>query len=180
MLFRSVGRGEAEVDVEPELALVVRVLVVRCLLRSLCISTNTLRYQKETGNTHKDAQAILVLARVRTAHRRGIKRFRLAVLHLNIDDGVRARVRRLRDLDAAVRVQALGDERELVRGDGEGELRVCAVRILERALRVLDPCEVLLAYRRLVLCVVLLGVLPEPLRVDVQSLVSHSSERDEG
>ena len=79
-----------------------------------------------------------------------------SVLDLNIDDGVRARVRRLRDLDAAVRVQALGDERELLRGDGEGELRVRAVRILERALGILDPCEVLLAYRRLVLRVVLL------------------------
>ena len=44
---KTVGRGETDVDVEPELAFVVRVSVVWCLLRSLDISTKTLRYQKK-------------------------------------------------------------------------------------------------------------------------------------
>ena len=39
---KTVGRGEADVDVKTELAFVVRVLVVRCLSRSLCISINPL------------------------------------------------------------------------------------------------------------------------------------------
>ncbi len=100
---------------------------------------------------------------MRATHRRSIEGIGLAVLNLNVDDGVRPRVRRLRDLDATVRVQALSDERELIRGDREAELRMRAVREPEGALRVLDPGEVLRADRRFVSGVVLLGVLPEPL-----------------
>ena len=103
---------------------------------------------------------------MRPTHGSSIERLGLAVLDLNVDDGILARVRGLRDLDVTVRTQAFGDERKLVRGDGEADLRMRAVRELERAPRVLDPSEVLLADRRAVARAILLGVLPEPLRED--------------